>query len=153
MAETFAFIKRKPRSADEAGLFPAYQWDRDAFNKLAYDRILTGEFKQKRNVDHHRKFFALLQATLDQTDDYKDVEDLLTALCYDLGHYRKIRLLNGAYTVERKSISFAKMDQVEFNRFYERAIGRLADFLGCSVYELEESSHEYYKYDYFNNLY
>ena len=43
-----------------SGIKPAYDSDKEAFNKMPFNEVFEIEYKKKRNVKFHRKFFALL---------------------------------------------------------------------------------------------
>jgi len=103
-----------------------------------------GEYKavlsQPRNIGFHRKFFGLLNKCYDNYEQpevfYRDVrvfkslarfrEEIIIACGYwELGLDKKNRVIQVA-----KSISFAKMDQVEFEQLFSKAIDViLADYM------------------------
>jgi len=75
-----------------------------------------------RNQGHHRKAFALINYIFDNQDRYKTVEDLLVEIKLKAGHYKEHLTTKGQIIYVPKSISFSKMDQVEFNVFYDKVI-------------------------------
>jgi hypothetical protein len=145
-AAKYPLIKRPGREG-ETGFFPADGKIEERAQKLANHKLYFATFKAARNGKHHRKFFAILNgildAVLEQTDDYTTTEELLTAVCIEIGHYDRVRLLNGSYFIARRSISFSKMDQVEFNNFYDRALQSLAKYLGVTPEELADAAVEF----------
>ena len=79
------------------------------------------EVRQPRNVYHHRKFFALLNLVFENQEKYETVEQLLTIFKIGTGHYETMVMKNGLAYIP-KSISFAKMDQGEFEEFWDKCI-------------------------------
>ncbi|MDP1774239.1 MAG: DUF1367 family protein [Methylobacter sp.] len=105
---------------------------------------MNGEYKavltQPRNLGFHKKFFALLNACYKNYEQpevfhreirvFKSLErfreEIIIACGYwDLGLDKKNRVIQVA-----KSISFAKMDQIQFEQLFSKAIDViLADYL------------------------
>ena len=75
-----------------------------------------------RNLQHHRKFFALCDLIARNTDKVDDVDDLVFRLKIATGHCRRHLKSDGTVLYEPRSISFASMDQTEFDAFYERCL-------------------------------
>ena len=95
------------------------------FAELKGNDIYTVEIKKGRNLQHHRKFYALLQLCYANQDRYDDLESMTAAVKYYLGHAKAIEGSDGKVYIIPKSISFAKMDQTEFEKFYDRAVNFL----------------------------
>ncbi len=111
---------------------------------LMEDLKMNGEYKavlsQPRNLPFHRKFFALLNKCYDNYEQpevyYHEVrvfksrerfrEEIIIACGYwELGLDKKNRVIQVA-----KSISFANMDQIQFEQLFSKAIDViLADYL------------------------
>lgn len=110
-------------------LLPSLPEDAEALASIANGEVIEIEFKAPRNGKFHRKFFALLGVVVDGTD-YDNVEQILHLLKLKLGHYENIINTNGKVVYFPKSISFAKMNQIEFERFYNQSVNIiLRDFL------------------------
>lgn len=89
--------------------------------RMAVGQSVMVKFTFPRNTGHHRKFFALMQTIFNNQSHYKTLDHLLTAFKFAIGHTEKIKTPRGV--IEREmSISFAKMDQTEFEDFYRRAV-------------------------------
>lgn len=105
-----------------------YDSDYDEKQRLRIGSVVNCTISQKRNYEHHKKFFALVRLTfqnlpehLQQMLNIRSEEDMLTCLKLDLGYATTI-WYGTRQVVVPKSISFAQMDQTEFERFYDRAI-------------------------------
>lgn len=118
-----------------SGLAPAYPSDADEIAKLKYDETYEVTIKQPRNIRFHKKFFALLNLTLvnlpegftlttpdGQELPIKTVDDILWHVKMQTGHWETKYTLGGKVIYEPKSISFAAMDDTEFNDFYQKAV-------------------------------
>lgn len=104
-------------------LIPASEHDEDQFIKLRVGSEYKADIKKARNVDHHRKGMRLVRDLFENQDGYESFEDLLTELKLQCGWYTHHVRLNGEIVYLPKSISFADMDQTEFEELYYRMIG------------------------------
>lgn len=101
---------------------PASAHDAEEFEKLRITSEYKCDLRKARNPDHHRKGFALIKLIFDSQEKYTTIEDVLTELKLLTGWYRHHVRSNGEIVYLPKSISFADMDQTEFEEFYDRAI-------------------------------
>ena len=91
-------------------------------------RLKPGEsmilsYKQPRNVNHHRKFFSLVRAVMQNSEIYETEDIALDAIKLAAGHVDWIPHPETGEMIPRpKSISFESMDQSVFDEFYESAI-------------------------------
>ena len=81
----------------------------------------------KRSVRHHRMFFALMQIAAEHTG--WSIEQVLVWAKIATGHCDVVTDREGEVTYIPKSISFAKMDQTQFNAFFERATAAVQERL------------------------
>ena len=85
-----------------------------------------------RNIKFHRKLFALLKLGYDafhpEMVSYKGIvaEKDMDRFRHDItilaGHYKAVINIKGEVRLEAKSISFAKMDEEKFEKFYSSVI-------------------------------
>lgn len=109
--------------------------------KIKAGETVPATIKLKRNSGFHRKFFAMLKVAYDNYE-WPEIETQWgKARCsYDMfrkyvivkaGHYTVDLTPKGEVRAEPKSISFAKMDQAEFEQLYSDVLDViLAEFLG-----------------------
>ena len=96
------------------------------------------EIKKPRNIYFHRKYFAMLNIVLDNQTKYANVNDLLTEIKLRLGHYQEYIDHQGRLIYVPRSISFAAMDDLEFQKFYSKTIRAiLANVVKIDPEELE----------------
>ena len=97
----------------------------EAFTKIKNGDLVTIEITKPRNVQHHRKFFAMMTIVYQNQEHYKSMDELLDWVKLNIGHYEtSIGKFNGqVFELKRpKSISFAAMANDDFAEFYERAV-------------------------------
>jgi hypothetical protein len=117
------------------GLIPADDASRDLLRKFKLGSFLIATIRKPRNGKFHRKMFALLSIVWAAAGDWPTVEHLLTDLKLAIGHVEKRQFVNRTtgevfdYIVPM-SISYASMDDLEFEKFYERALMELCSMAG-----------------------
>lgn len=110
-------------------------------------KAVMGTFKAARNPRHHRLFFALLGLLVDNTDLFcGDVELARKTILTDCRECDLwVHPLTREVRVSVRSIAYEKMDQVKFNRLFDRALyvicnhylaGTDAEALRYQVYEM-----------------
>lgn len=77
--------------------------------------------KRVRNPRFHRKFWAMLNIVFKNQEHYKSLDTLLGVCKIRVGHCDVIQTKHGIVQIPR-SISFAKMDNAEFSKFYDAAV-------------------------------
>lgn len=112
----------------DIGLVPMYDSDYDEKKRLNVGDTVLCSIKRPRNYEFHKKYFALLRLTvanlphlIQQQMQIFTEEDLLDCLKIDLGLFTT-RLHGGRQIVKTGSISFAKMDNTEFEKFFSRSV-------------------------------
>lgn len=110
------------------GLVPLDAGDLQQYKKLSLGSDVRVRVTMPRNIRFHRKFFALLQLVFDNLPEdlqhdrnIYSVEALLAAIKIDMGYYSNVRV-SGRNVIKLRSISFAKMDEAQFSRFYDLAV-------------------------------
>ena len=105
-----------------------YDSDLDEKHRLRIGDNVLCTIKRPRNYDFHKKYFALLRLTvanlpnlIQQQMQIFTEEDLLDCLKIDLGLFTT-RWHGGRQIVKTGSISFAKMDNTEFEKFFSRSV-------------------------------
>ena len=112
----------------DIGLIPMYDSDLDEKHRLRIGDNVLCTIKRPRNYDFHKKYFALLRLTvanlphlIQQQMQIFTEEGLLDCLKIDLGLFTT-RWHGGRQIVKTGSISFAKMDNTEFEKFFSRSV-------------------------------
>ena len=128
-----------------SGLIPS---SRTEFDKLQECKLKLNEYyevdiKKKRNYEFHKKFFALVGITFENQEHYAREDDLREYLTIKAGYYRKVKAPNGYEQFKPLSISFAKMDQTQFDELYDRFVTQVLLYLGCDNDDLMDQLKEF----------
>lgn len=120
----------------------AYKNFKTRLSRLEEGELCSIEAKLPRNGRYHRKFFAMLQLGFDAWEPerkhkshkglavQKNFEIFRSDVLIAAGFYTQSFGLDGRLRLEAKSISFAKMEQPEFEEVYNRCLDvLLADVL------------------------
>lgn len=83
------------------------------FRGLGQGEIVTVELKRERNIQNHRRLFAMLQIVLENQEQYASIDDLLDAMKIAIGHVKTLEV-GGVLVKIPKSISFAALDEDAF---------------------------------------
>jgi hypothetical protein len=101
-------------------LHPADDAAQEIMRSLGRGEIVDVTIRKPRNLQFHRKFFALMNLVwqnIDDHDTYPTVESLVTYYKIATGHRDEYHF-QGAVAYIPRSISFAKMDNTEFSAFF-----------------------------------
>lgn len=111
------------------GLVPLYDSDHDLKQRLRIGSTVRCRVSQPRNYEFHKKFFALVRLTYDNLPlplverwRIRSVDDMLRRFKRDLGYFTSSVGELGEREIEYRSISFAAMDEEEFERFYNDCV-------------------------------
>ena len=123
------FFCTKVKTATSYALMPAHETDLEALKKLPKDQPLRVKVTRMRNVDHHRKWWALVNLAFDYWEPGEDnqvgeknLERFRKDLIILAGFYKQYIRIDGSTRIEPKSISFGSMSQDEFEGLYEKTI-------------------------------
>lgn len=93
--------------------------------------------RRPRSLQNHRLLFAVLRRVVDNTDRWADEETLLHDLKLATGLFEtRVSAFSGLPYPVASSISFAALDQDRFNTWFQKAVAKLAEVLGCTEEEL-----------------
>lgn len=100
--------------------------------KIKAGQVIRGKFTKMRNAAFHRKFFALLNLAYEYWEPgeidskygkpEKNFERFRKDLTILAGYYDTVINIKGEVRVEAKSISFASMDNDEFEKLYNAVL-------------------------------
>ena len=121
-----------------------YDDDYDAKKRLKFDEVYRVDIVKARNIDFHRKYFALINIGWEYLN-----EEQTKFFKYDREGFRKcVQIAAGYYTltysIKRKewveesvSISFEKMDELEFQDLYNKVRDVIFSLIEGNVSEEE----------------
>ncbi|MCP3683551.1 MAG: DUF1367 family protein [bacterium] len=109
------------------GMFPADQESLDTVKKLKKENVYYVDIKEARNYKFHKKFFSLLKFGFDNQRDtnkviYDNPDSFRKEVILKCGFYNEHITTKGEILYFADSISFDKMDELEFNKLFDRAV-------------------------------
>jgi hypothetical protein len=90
-------------------------------HKISMGTTVELKGSRPRNLQHHKKFFKMLDIVFENQTHYKSVEELLGICKLAIGHCDVVQTPRGPQRLP-KSISFASMNQSQFEDFYDRSV-------------------------------
>ena len=102
-------------------LKPMSENDFDDLKRIKEGDIIYVDYKKPRNPQFHNKFMSLVRVVFDNNDHYETIESLLNVFKVELGYFDTVWWRDIEIRIPR-SISFAKMDEMEFRQFYDSAV-------------------------------
>ena len=119
----------------DAGLMPMENCK--PFDKLEIGEEIEIDITSKRNIQFHKKFFALIKLAFDNQDYYTDLEDLRKDLIKVAGFYEnRTNFITGEIETKHNSISFSSMNNDEFQEVYNKVLQVVSEFLNTDKEEL-----------------
>lgn len=100
-----------------SGLVPDDEAAQAALRGVKPGDVVAVEITRPRNLQHHRLYWAMCSKIGSAID--VEPENVSDVLKLKTGHFVTVQTKSGPVQLPR-SISFAKMDQAEFRKFFER---------------------------------
>jgi len=119
-------------------IIPLYNSDYEKLSKIRPGVEYQIEIKQPRNVLFLRKFYALMNLTFDNQEHFDNLDSMRKWLQMKAGYYTETITPTGVM-FEPKSISFASMDELEFNELYQRVMDQVCEFLDTTQEDILEN--------------
>jgi two-component SAPR family response regulator len=123
---------------------PAYDSDLEIAKKIKVNSFYEFDFKKPRNYLFHKKFFALINLAYHNQDTYNNIDDLREDLIVNAGFYRKTRTMHNETIKKALSVSFAAMDDIEFNDLYSRVADVIVKWLGIEKQDIVDNINQYF---------
>ena len=121
-------------------LAPSDRISAELLTEFSPEARLRCAITQPRNLKHHNKFFALLHVVFPHQSAYLSRDDLRDELTIAAGHFHMVKdLRTGQMKAVADSIAFDKMDQKDFEPFYDAVVQIILTkiILGVSKRDLE----------------
>lgn len=125
------------------GLIPLYDSDYDEKRRLKLNSDYLVTIKEERNLDFHRKYFALINTSWEylreeQQKFFRSKEAFRKTVQIAAGNCDTIYSIKRKEWIEQaKSVSFEKMDDLEFAKLYEGVKDVIFSLIGSTVTEQE----------------
>ena len=106
---------------DGNSLQPFSENDYDKLKRIKDGMIIEVDYKKPRNPLFHNKFMSMVRVVFENQDQYETIEEVMDVIKVGTGHCNTMEW-QGAEIKIPKSISFGKMDELEFSNFYDRSV-------------------------------
>jgi len=125
------------------GLKAAYNSDLENIKKLKEGVVYEITIKKSRNLMFHRKAFALFNLVFENQERFDNLDHLRKYLTIKAGFFDEVNTGKGVMILP-KSIKFEKMDNVEFEEFYNGVIKVIEKELLINKQDILENIQEYF---------
>ena len=106
----------------------------DVFDRIPNGSTVVVTVRKSRNPEHLAKYWVLLRFVADFDPEYDHPEDLDDWLRMSIPWMRDEYVLSdGKVRVKTKSIGMDQMEQLEFDKYYERVCELLSERIGRDV--------------------
>jgi len=122
----------------------AFNSDYETAKKIPLNEPIEFEFTKKRNYKFHKKFFALLNLVYENQEQYNNIDHLRKDLIVSAGFYDLRYNIEGVELQEPKSISFANMDENEFQDLYSKIIDVVVNWLGIEKQDILDNINQFF---------
>jgi Protein of unknown function (DUF1367) len=119
---------------------PLYQEDYEEKKKLKIGEVYYCDIKHPRNYQFLKKFFALIKLGWQNSKEFQEPipMDLYRKWATIKAGYADIYHTSKGVMVEAKSISFANMEEEEFNEVYRHVLNVIIKDVGIDEKTIEE---------------
>jgi len=130
------------------GLVPLFDEDYDNKKKLKLGQDYKVQITKARNIDFHRKYFALINTGWEYLNEeqaaffHNSKEGFRKSVQIAAGYFEKVYSINRNEWIEESiSISFDSMDEFEFRELYQKVRDIIFTLIECNVTEEEFIMH------------
>lgn len=128
-----------------SGVFKlAFDSDFENAKKIPVNEPFEIEYKKVRNYKFHKKFFALINMVYQNQERYNNIDELREHLTIASGYFNISYDLDGVEQKKVKSISFASMDEIEFNEFYNAVIDTIIKYFHFDRQDIIDNIEQYF---------
>lgn len=92
------------------------------WEELPIGRLLKCSIVAPRNQKHSRQFFALLRVIYEAQEFFPSFDNMRKQVLIGTGFYTMYRRFNGDEYPMADSMAFDKMDDVQFNAFFDKFV-------------------------------
>lgn len=122
----------------------AYDSDFEKAKKIKVGEPYEYEYKNVRNPGHHRKYFAMLNMVFQNQELYNNIDHLRSDLTIEAGYYDLRANIHGEEIKEPKSISFASMDQSQFDEYYNACLDVIVKHFHFDKQDIIDNIEQYF---------
>ena len=121
---------------------PAYESDREASERIKPGNVVKGSITTPRNLQFHKKYFAMMNLMYSNQERFESFEDFRGYYQMRAGFYKTV-LTPKSKLYWPVSISFAKMDDLEFEEVYNKVLDKLLEDIPMNRQDIEKELIEF----------
>lgn len=110
---------------------------------LSVGELVKARVTKPRHGAFHRKVMSLLQLAYENQDQFDNFDDFRKSVTIEAGYYRDRKMFDGTIMLEAKSLSYAAMCELEFQKFFNDAFNVIVKFLGTDDATLNQEIQGY----------
>ena len=119
------------------GLLPVDMAQAELMMKIPAGQDVTVDVIRTRNIGHHRKFFALVKQSFEMQEQFTTMKQWRAIITVAAGYCDIVAGSDNKMIAVPQSISFANMDQTEFDDFYKDIIDIICErYINATTDEL-----------------
>jgi len=122
----------------------AYDSDYELIKKLKPNTEYQCEIKRPRNYKFHKKYFALITMLFENQERYNNINDLRHDLIVEAGYYRRYLDMQGQSVKVALSISFASMNQEDFDDLYSKTLDAIVQHFNFDKEDIINNVEQYF---------
>ena len=126
------YFKKEPY-----GLIPLYESDKSSYDKIKIGEEIKAQISIPRNIQFHKKFFALLNIAFKNQSVTNHFEAFRRWMICEAGYYTVVTTPDGVTTREPESIAFANMSEERFERLYKDMVQVVITVIGATEEQIE----------------
>lgn len=126
------------------GFVPADDPSLEVIKKFKVGEIFRGDIVKPRSYQHHKLILALLNLTYENQERYTSFDVFRKAVAFAAGHVIEYPSLDGEIIREADSLSYDRLDEIEFTQVAGAMMTVCAHILGdMDLQELEAEVSRY----------
>jgi len=114
-------------------LVPADDAAEEVISKMNRGECIKVKYTRPRNYENHKRFFAAINAMFDMQTHFTNIKQFRTWIQMKAGAYTTVVAPNGATMFFPDSISFADMDEIEFQALFSGCLDAFLESFGDKV--------------------
>tara|TARA_B110000858_G_C17690909_1_gene421192 strand:+ start:253 stop:657 length:405 start_codon:yes stop_codon:yes gene_type:complete len=132
-------LSNKPRISvklQDGQLLPCSAYDAEQLALATHNAEFDLVLRSKRSEQHHKLYWSILGKACQATGKWPNSDNLHRELKMACGFFQTVVSEFGGIYYFPDTIAMNKMNQKEFNEFFELAMEKLADAIGTDPLEL-----------------
>ena len=118
------------RLNDKGDFEPVSAFDAEQLAMCPRGQVFTVTPQRDRSLEHHKMYWSILSSVVKSTGRWATVDHLHRDLKMACGYYQAVASEMGGVYYLPDSIAMKKMDQQEFNVYFEHAMKKLSETIG-----------------------